>query len=49
MVSSLVYLLVTSVSVLEIMTGVPTMIITMSFLPVVVDGRADAAMPAGSW
>ena len=38
MVSSLVYLLVMSASLLAVAAGVPTTIVTMGFLPTVIDG-----------
>ena len=49
MVSSRVYLLVVSVPLLVVAAIVVTMIVVMSCLPAVVDGRAAATMHTGSW
>jgi len=48
-VPSLVYLLVVSVPVLTVAASVPTMVVVMSCLPAVVDGRAVATMRTRSW
>jgi len=48
-VPSLVYLLVVSVLLIAVAASVPTTVVAMSYLPVIADGRAAAAMRIRSW